>query len=377
MDNNYLYLIYGMNIMFYFMTSWIFWKKGNDRLSRLVMILMSILGIECIKDLFFLGETGYSSENSWMLVAAIDMVAIPLYAFILRELCQPGKLTTREMILHEISFAIFPLLFVITDNKLFYNIEVAWALTYGIAHAIWAIFAIPRYNRLLKATISYDQNVNLGWLRIVLVAFILILTLWLLNCYVMDLNIEAFYLAGTMLMWMFICYFIYKHESVLDELTLTMANEEIEEKNDDTETDLPEIERQIQYQFVTQKLFLDPHLRLSDVALKVGTNRTYLSRFFNQEKGHTFYDYVNGMRLDYAEKLLLTTSDSLAKIAESSGFNSLSTFRRAFATRHNCSPAEFRRFHNFPKRNRINPQYTIQFPSVYQLSIHLKHEIAI
>lgn len=349
MDNNYLYLIYGMNIMFYFITSWIFWKKGNDRLSRLVMILMSILGIECIKDLFFLGETGYSSENSWMLVAAIDMVAIPLYAFILRELCQPGKLTTREMILHEISFAIFPLLFVITDNKLFYNIEVAWALTYGIAHAIWAIFAIPRYNRLLKATISYDQNVNLGWLRIVLVAFILILTLWLLNCYVMDLNIEAFYLAGTMLMWMFICYFIYKHESVLDELTLTMANEEIEEKNDDTETDLPEIERQIQYQFVTQKLFLDPHLRLSDVALKVGTNRTYLSRFFNQEKGHTFYDYVNGMRLDYAEKLLLTTSDSLAKIAESSGFNSLSTFRRAFATCHNCSPAEFRRFHNFQK----------------------------
>ena len=141
---------------------------------------------------------------------------------------------------------------------------------------------------------------------------------------------------------MFICYFIYKHESVLDELILSIPDKESKEEND-TEADLSEIERQIQYQFVTQQLFLNPHLRLSDVATKVGTNRTYLSRFFNQEKGHTFYDYVNGLRLDYAENLLLTTPDSLAKIAESSGFNSLSTLRRAFATRHNCSPAEFRK----------------------------------
>lgn len=348
MDNNYLYLIYGMNIMFYFMTSWLFWMKGNDRLSRLVMILMAILGIECVKDLFFIGETGYSSDNEWMLVASIDMVAVPLYAFILRELCKPGKLTTREIVIHEISFAIFPLLFIITGSRIFYDIEVCWAIIYGMTHALWAMVAIPRYNKLLKTSISYDKNVNLGWLRIVLLTFIVIFCLWLLNCYVMDLNIEAFYLAGTMTMWMFICYFIYKHESVIDELTPSMPNEENKE-NDDMGADLSEIERQIQYQFITQKLFLNPHLRLSDVATKVGTNRTYLSRFFNQEKGHTFYDYVNGLRLDYAENLLLTTPDSLAKIAESSGFNSLSTFRRAFATRHNCSPAEFRRFHNFQK----------------------------
>lgn len=348
MENNYLYFTYGMNIMFYFMMSWMFWMKGSDRLSRLVMVLMAVLGVECVKDLYFIGHTDYNSENIWMLAASIDMVAVPLYAFIIRELCKPGKLKTREIVIHEVSFAIFPILFIITGERLFYDIEVAWAIIYGTTHAIWAMFAIPRYHKILKNSISYDKNVNLGWLRIVLVTFIIILCLWLLNCYIMNVNIEIFYLLGAMIMWMFICYFIYKHESVLDELILSIPDKESKEEND-TEADLSEIERQIQYQFVTQQLFLNPHLRLSDVATKVGTNRTYLSRFFNQEKGHTFYDYVNGLRLDYAENLLLTTPDSLAKIAESSGFNSLSTFRRAFATRHNCSPAEFRRLHNFPK----------------------------
>src|SRR3712207_8298163 len=46
----------------------------------------------------------------------------------------------------------------------------------------------------------------------------------------------------------------------------------------------------------------------------------------------TFYDYINRYRMDKAHQLLATANESLSmnEIAESSGFNSLSTFRRAF-----------------------------------------------
>ncbi len=37
---------------------------------------------------------------------------------------------------------------------------------------------------------------------------------------------------------------------------------------------------------------------------KMGTNRTYLSRFFNQEKQMTFFDYVNNLRVEHAVGLL-------------------------------------------------------------------------
>ena len=343
MDNNYLYFTYGMNIMFYFMMSWMFWMKGSDRLSRLVMVLMAVLGVECVKDLYFIGHTDYNSENIWMLAASIDMVAVPLYAFIIRELCKPGKLKTREIVIHEVSFAIFPILFIITGERLFYDIEVAWAIIYGTTHAIWAMFAIPRYHKILKNSISYDKNVNLGWLRIVLITFIIILCLWLLNCYIMNVNIEIFYLLGAMTMWMFICYFIYKHESVLDELILSIPDKESKEEND-TEADLSEIERQIQYQFVTQQLFLNPHLRLSDVATKVGTNRTYLSDYIKSVYQASFREWIAGLRIEYAKQQMVEHPElTIAAISEESGFLSLSYFSRIFTEKEGRSPSKWRK----------------------------------
>ena len=66
------------------------------------------------------------------------------------------------------------------------------------------------------------------------------------------------------------------------------------------------------------------------MALAAGTNRTYLSRYFNRQNGQTFYDYVNSYRIQYAENLLKSTNFPLPEIAIKSGFNSISTFRRVF-----------------------------------------------
>lgn len=74
----------------------------------------------------------------------------------------------------------------------------------------------------------------------------------------------------------------------------------------------------------------------------VGTNRTYLSRFFNEENGQTFYDFVNNYRVEHATQLLRTSSYTVLEVAEKSGFNSVSTFRRAFVAAHKCSPNEYR-----------------------------------
>lgn len=74
----------------------------------------------------------------------------------------------------------------------------------------------------------------------------------------------------------------------------------------------------------------------------VGTNRTYLSRFFNEENGQTFCDFVNNYRVEHATQLLRTSSYTVLEVAEKSGFNSVSTFRRAFVAAHECSPNEYR-----------------------------------
>ena len=92
-----------------------------------------------------------------------------------------------------------------------------------------------------------------------------------------------------------------------------------------------------------EKVFLDPKLTLTDLALKEGTNRTYMSNYINRELHKTFFDFINSLRLEYATELLLSSNMTLEVIAEKSGFNSLSTFRRYFIHVHKCSPTIYKR----------------------------------
>ncbi len=89
--------------------------------------------------------------------------------------------------------------------------------------------------------------------------------------------------------------------------------------------------------------YLNPKLTLSELALRVGTNRTYLSNYINQVLDQTFFEYINSMRLRHATELLVTTNLTLEVIAERSGFNSLSTFRRCFVQTYNCSPSTYKK----------------------------------
>ncbi len=336
MNNPGVYFIYGLCVMFFFMMTWLFWRKGDDRLSRLVTVLMLTVACEYIKDLPFIGNESYLGNYLWSVMASVDMIVVPLYGFILTELCRPGILTLKQMAIHLAPFVILSALLIITDVTMFYYIEVVWAGMYGTFYVVWTLRAIPRYNKILKENFSYSENIDLSWLRTIMFSFFIILGLWIVDCIVISPYIECFYMLGSLTIWIFICYFIYKHETIINELR------PVSEEEATSVSGTASIENIVTDLFVTQKLYLNPKLKLTDVAQLVGTNRTYLSNFFNRTAGSTFYDYVNALRLDHAEKLLSETSDPQAVIAEKSGFNSLSTFRRAFEQRHNCSPTQYR-----------------------------------
>ena len=99
-----IYFIYGLCVMFYFMMSWLFFHKDKELLSRLVAVLMLVIGVQCLKNLYFIKPINDPNEIRWMMTIASDVVAIPLYAFILIELCSPTSLTRRTIIVHELVF---------------------------------------------------------------------------------------------------------------------------------------------------------------------------------------------------------------------------------------------------------------------------------
>lgn len=88
-------------------------------------------------------------------------------------------------------------------------------------------------------------------------------------------------------------------------------------------------------------LFCNPELSLQDLAMALGTNRTYLSKWF-VKNDTTFYSYINGLRIEYAGQLLLDPNKSISQVMTDSGFTSKTTFRKYFLSRFGCLPTEYR-----------------------------------
>jgi AraC-like DNA-binding protein len=93
----------------------------------------------------------------------------------------------------------------------------------------------------------------------------------------------------------------------------------------------------------SQALHRDPGLSLRGLADKVGASPNYVSQTLNDHLGVSFFDFVNGFRVDEAETLLRATDRSVTDIALEVGFNSRSTFNAAVRKHRDLSPTEMRR----------------------------------
>jgi len=93
-----------------------------------------------------------------------------------------------------------------------------------------------------------------------------------------------------------------------------------------------------------QKIYLEAELTLTELAKKLGTNASLLSKVINGTYGKSFNDYVNEFRVREAIRLLNTPAYrnfSLLATAYDAGFNSKSTFNRAFKKMTGKSPREY------------------------------------
>lgn len=95
--------------------------------------------------------------------------------------------------------------------------------------------------------------------------------------------------------------------------------------------------------------YIDKHyqeeLRLGSVAEFVHLNPQYLSRLFKKELGTTFTEYLTGLRINKAKRLLLETTMPIYRIAVELGFSDAAYFSKVFLKSEGQSPFEFRKNH--------------------------------
>ena len=117
----------------------------------------------------------------------------------------------------------------------------------------------------------------------------------------------------------------------------------------DINIDKPDISSQSQLedsiiQWENNKRYTEQNLTIDNVATSLRTNRTYLSNHINSNKNKTFNEWINGLRINEAKKLLQKTPEiPICEISERVGFTDKSNFGRNFNRLTGNTPAAWRK----------------------------------
>lgn len=91
-----------------------------------------------------------------------------------------------------------------------------------------------------------------------------------------------------------------------------------------------------------QDQYGQPNMSLEMVADHMHISKGYVSQFFKEQMGANISDYLENLRMDKAKHMLASTSLPIGEIAERVGYQSASTFSRAFKRGSGVSATSFR-----------------------------------
>lgn len=83
-----------------------------------------------------------------------------------------------------------------------------------------------------------------------------------------------------------------------------------------------------------------------DAARAAGMSTSSFRAFFKETTGWGFGDYLRDLRLERAARLLREGDESMAAIAQQTGFADQSHLTRLFKNKHGLSPLHYRKLHH-------------------------------
>ena len=212
--------------------------------------------------------------------------------------------------------------------KLVFAIEV-------IATVVIGSMMIRRYDRMVDEFYADTDDKSMRNIQSILY---LVLTIAILSFIVNIIGRARFtdheiILTTTSLMFSALLFAIgyeglHRHFSIID-----MRTNKEQVSNDDSAALKDAVNRSMTERIIAlvenDKIYLQPDLKLDDLAQMMHTNRTYIYQAVNQQMGISFNEFINRYRIAHAKRLMASDPTlSMNDVALHSGFASLSSFYR-------------------------------------------------
>ena len=311
-------------------------RQYRVRIKLFVGALLFVWVLLNIKDLIIYTSSECTDIERTNWITMIDQLVIPMIGITMREMLIPRSITPLKTFLHLLPFVLLLVAFALFPCQPLVTIAIAHATVYSayiILTTHLRLRSMPRQSAERKALL----NISLS--------FLVAICIWTLSCVYPSNALEITFFIISGVAWCIIYYNI-------DTTYPLQPDSPADDSNDTLPADTPEeIDQTKSYAFVPalnklmdqERIYLNAELTLNDVARMIGTNRSYLSDYFNHELKSSFSDYINNLRLAHAETLMNMNHEiSIDEISSASGFNSTTTFRRAFAKKHGITPSQYR-----------------------------------
>ncbi|MEM6802882.1 MAG: helix-turn-helix domain-containing protein [Bacteroidota bacterium] len=303
----------------------------------------------------------------------------PIFLFYLKTLLYPAYSFTKRDWLHFLpgilylaySLLVFVVDILILEEIYFYKDGkdkdlLPWYQITGfismIAYFILSFRLYLDYRKNIFNTLSYAEEITYNWVRLFLLTFLLIIVLRILffifNPEWAEFGRKLWYYLAIS----FVAYFlaikgsrqsILLSVSTIQDLTKGLTLDILENQSEEVSVEKEEttFNHEVWLQRIEQKmqeedLYKNSALTLLDLAQALDTTTKTISQTVNQGTGLNFNDYINRFRIEaFKDEILAKRHEQLTLlgIAIACGFNSKSTFNRAFKKHSGQSPSEFLR----------------------------------
>ena len=361
------YLLGAVNALFFSVL--IFSKKNIIVADKILGIWLIILSAQLLIPFLYLTDLNTYYKYAGLEIAFYVFHPVLLYLYIKATIGRlPGFRTILLNIIPiiilevaELSFFVFParerlrIIEGVDLLPLYYLPFILVMLAYFYYYIYFSYKTLKDYKNEVLQVFSYRENVDLLWLRRLVVMFagitILVFPMGLVSYYVYHSLVFAdyFFFVTLVIFIFFLGYWGYQQGHIFNfknDLELVEINVTSSHPMNNT-TFLKQYKKeaaQLQEVMKTKKPYIEPELTIYGLAQLMNLQPHQLSKVINTEFHCNFFEFVNSYRIEeFKQKVLSGEFKNLTilGIALECGFNSKSSFNRIFKESTGTTPGDY------------------------------------
>lgn len=250
------------------------------------------------------------------------------------------------------------------DNLSYYSLlPMLSVILIQIYFLIRTIVILVKHQFNITQSFSYKEKVNLSWIKIIVFGFMGIILLIfigyaLVSAQVISIHWMDYSIIIAYIILFFIIAFFGYQQTTINLIPQTFeSSSQIREKSvkseskrnvpakDNVVVEKDEIISELKEIMKKEKLYLNPELHITDVAIKLKMHTHQLSKLLNIKLEKNFFEFINEYRVEEFKKLVANPKNkhiSILGLALDSGFNSKASFNRIFKNSTGLTPSEFK-----------------------------------